>query len=173
VIQKFLSAIVLGSDEDKARYFTSGGASPIERTNPAGLASFLAWLTDNGAEADPKIVDAQLHSDPPILLNEERVNRAFKQGRDMYVYTTHRVIVVDVQGMRGKKVEYMSIPIEWCKCFEIETAGNMDRDAEVYIHTDVPGKARIKQSILVKKFDIYEMHAYWTDVLLFGGGRAH
>ena len=36
--------------------------------------------------------------------------------------------------------------------FEVETAGHMDRDAEVYLHCDVPGdKSKIEQSILVRK----------------------
>ena len=45
-----------------------------------------------------------------------------------------------------------TIPTEVVVAYEVETAGHMDRDAEVYLHCDVPGKkSKIEQSILVRK----------------------
>ncbi len=165
-IQKFLSAIVLGNPEEAGRYLNS--KEPIVSTsNAAGMSSFMSWITDNSSAIDPAVVDSQLHNDPPILLDEEKVSRAFRQGRDMYVYTDRRVILVDVQGLRGKKVEYKSTPWEWVKGFEFETAGNFDRDAELYLHVDIPSHGDVKQSILVKSYDIYEMHKVVYNKLLF------
>jgi hypothetical protein len=56
---------------------------------------------------DAQVVDHQLHSKPPILVAEERVEKAYRSGRDIYVYTTHHVLKVVVQGPRGWKVEYL------------------------------------------------------------------
>jgi hypothetical protein len=103
------------------------------------MQDFMSWLTSNSAEEDAEKTNQQLHSDPPILLSNEKVNRAFRQDRDLYIYATHGILIVDVQGLRGKRVQYNSIPIKWCRTFEIETAGHMDRDAEVYIHADISG----------------------------------
>lgn len=165
-IQKFLSAVVLGSHEEAGRYLESKEPA-MQTANPAGLNSFLSWLTENSKEEDAAVIDAQLHSDPSILLEKEQVEKAFRQGRDMYIYTNLRALVVDVQGMRGKKVEYESIPWKWCQGFEIETAGHMDRDAESYLHIDIPKKNRLKHSILVKHSDIHEMHSFIYRTLIF------
>lgn len=169
-IQKFLSAIVLGNEAEAARYLES--REPIiPEVNPVGMDSFTAFLLGNSTQVDTAETDAQLHSNPSILLEDERVIRAFKQARDLYVYTTLRVLIVDVQGLRGKKVEYKSIPWKWCTGFEFETAGNFDRDAELYVFAYVP-KARVtKQSILVKNCDIYEVASFAYNTLLVHGSK--
>jgi len=57
--------------------------------------------------------------------------------------------------------------MRWCRTFKIETAGHMDRDAETYIGADIDNGMVVEQSILVKKHDIYEMHAYLTNEIIF------
>lgn len=157
-IQKFLASIVLGNLQEAGKYLDS--CEPImATTNPAGLKSFSSFLTNHSKKIDPEPVNVQLHSDPSILLENERVSHAFRQGRDMFVYTNLRFLVVDVKGLRGTKIAYKSVPWQWCHGTEFETAGHMDRDAEIYLHNDIPYKSRIQQSILVKDFDIYDMHA--------------
>ena len=165
-LQRFLAAIVLGTPQDATRYL-SQAQSFVPRANPAGMSHFLSWLTDNAKEEDASMANTQLHADPPILLSNETVEKSFRQGRDLYLYTTHRILVVDVQGLRGKRVEYKSYPWHWCKTFEIETAGHLDRDAEVYVDLDVARGKQIDQSILVKMHDIYTLHEYLTRRLLF------
>lgn len=164
-IQKFLSAVVLGSEEEASRYLES--REPIIPTvSPVGMDSFTSFLLNNSTQVDTSATEAQLRSNPSILLEEERVVRAFKQARDMYVYTTLRILLVDVQGLRGRKVEYKSIPWKWCAGFEFETAGNFDRDAELYVFAYIPKERVTKQSILVKNSDIYEVGAFAYNILL-------
>ena len=91
----------------------------------------------------------KLQSDPPILLKSEYCEKVYRSGRDMFVYTNLRVLLVDVKGMSGSKVAYLSLPLQWVSGFEVETAGNMDSDAEVYIMSDVHEKRRIQQDILM------------------------
>ena len=136
--------------------------------NAVGASSFVSFVTNNSQNIDAVELDHKLHSEPPLLLTDEHVELAFKQARDMFVYTTHRVLVIDVQGMTGKKVEYKSIPWSWCHGFEIETAGHLDRDAEAYIFADVAALRRVKNSILVNTFDIYKMNEYFAKKLLLG-----
>ncbi|CAB9514297.1 Pfam:DUF1696 [Seminavis robusta] len=167
MLQKFLSSILLGTKEDAARYFeTSGSFGSLEPKAP-DMDSFTSWLTSNSVEIDADIVSHQLHSDPSILLDDERVERAYKCGRDMFVYTTLRLLRVDVQGLSGNKVQYKSIPMKWVHSFEVETAGHLDNDAEVYIQTSIPGMQRVQQDILVKAGDVMQMHMYLTNKLLF------
>lgn len=58
---------------------------------------------------------------------------AFKLFRDMMVFTEKRLILVDKQGMTGKKTEYHSIPYKSISHYSIETAGTFDLDAELKI----------------------------------------
>ena len=69
----------------------------------------------------------------PILVEGEHLEMAFKVIRDMFVFTNKRLILVDKQGLTGKKVEYLSIPYGSITRFSKESAGMMDLDAELRI----------------------------------------
>lgn len=66
-----------------------------------------------------------------ILINGESVNQTYKGLRDLLVFTNKRIIKVDIQGITGKKKEYLSIPYKSVQRFSIETAGTFDMDAEL------------------------------------------
>lgn len=69
----------------------------------------------------------------PILAENEDVSAAFKLIRDLIVFTDKRLIMVDKQGITGKKVEYHSVPYKSISHFSVETAGRFDLDAELKI----------------------------------------
>lgn len=77
-----------------------------------------------------------------------------------------RVLLVDVKGWSGKKVKYLSIPLKQMKGYEVETAGFMDSDAEVYMLCSVTSLSRFEQDILVKKGDVMDMNLYLGSKLL-------
>ncbi|MEK3800393.1 PH domain-containing protein [Peribacillus sp. FSL H8-0477] len=68
-----------------------------------------------------------------ILTNGEEIDVAFKLIRDLIVFTDKRLLLVDKQGLTGKKVEYHSIPFKSISHFSVETAGHFDLDAELKI----------------------------------------
>ena len=68
-----------------------------------------------------------------VLFPGEEVQQAYKLIRDLIVFTGSRLILVDKQGMTGKKVEYHSIPYKSITHFSTETAGTFDLDAELKI----------------------------------------
>eukprot|EP00764_Aduncisulcus_paluster_P012484 gnl/Carplike_NY0171/550_a752_1806.p1 GENE.gnl/Carplike_NY0171/550_a752_1806~~gnl/Carplike_NY0171/550_a752_1806.p1 ORF type:complete len:142 (-),score=16.87 gnl/Carplike_NY0171/550_a752_1806:228-605(-) len=88
----------------------------------------LDGLMGNASEIDIDDVQEELS---PILGDSERVERAFKVIRDMYVFTSGRLILIDKQGLTGKKVEYLSIPYKSISNFSVETAGHFDMDSEL------------------------------------------
>ena len=45
----------------------------------------------------------------------------------MFIITTKRVMIIDVQGMSGKKIEFKSIPFKFIKGFSVESAGTLSR----------------------------------------------
>jgi len=91
---------------------------------------FLDGLMGNASEVDVEEVASEL---APILGDSERVERAFKVVRDMYVFTSGRLMLINKQGLTGKKVDYMSIPYKSISTFAVETAGHFDLDAELKI----------------------------------------
>ncbi len=90
----------------------------------------LDGLMGNATEVDLESVEKDLEK---IVTDTERVEKAFKIIRDMMVFTDKRLILIDKQGMTGKKVEYHSVPYKSITHFSVETAGNFDLDAELKI----------------------------------------
>jgi hypothetical protein len=68
-----------------------------------------------------------------VLIEGEQIERAYKLVRDLIVFTSKRLILVDKQGMTGKKQEIQSIPYLNINRFSKETAGHFDLDAELKI----------------------------------------
>jgi len=176
-INRFLSALIIGKETDeKVDLYRKNYTSEAREINPLSFQSF--GLLNNAWEIDVQEIDFKLRNDPAILLDEERSIRAFQSGRDVTVYTDRRIIIVDVQGLSGKRIKYKSIPLKFMNGFEFETAGKLDRDAEIYQYTDIAkvfasgpprsvGLLRTKQSILVKDVDIYEVAKIFADYLFF------
>lgn len=67
----------------------------------------------------------------PLLIPGEDVIGVYKAIRDYVVFTTKRIISVNVQGMTGKKKDYTSLPYSKIQVFSIETAGVLDMDSEL------------------------------------------
>ncbi|MCE2489996.1 MAG: PH domain-containing protein [Anaerolineae bacterium] len=68
-----------------------------------------------------------------ILADDEYIDKGFKMVRDLIVFTNKRLILVDKQGVTGKKVEIQSIPYRSVTRFAIETVGTFDMDSEMKI----------------------------------------
>ena len=106
-------------------------------------------------EAEEKLKD--------ILFPDEKVNQAYKLIRDMMVFTEHRLILVDVQGMTGKKVEYHSIPYKSITHFSTETAGTFDLDSELKIWlsgADLPIEKTFKKGASIS--EVQQLLAYYV-----------
>ena len=82
-----------------------------------------------------------------LLANGESIQQAYEIFRDLFIFTDKRLILVDKQGITGKKTQYHSIPYKSIRHFSIETVGHFDLDAELKIYVagmDMP---------ISKKFD--------------------
>lgn len=62
----------------------------------------------------------------PMLIEGEMVFAAFQDIRDKVVFTTKRVILVNAQGLTGKKKDFTSLPYSKIQAFSFETAGMLD-----------------------------------------------
>ena len=90
----------------------------------------------------------------PILIPGEELETAFRIFRDKWLFTTQRLIMLDVQGVTGGKREYHSIPYKSINHFSVETAGTFDDDCEMKIWIKgmhEPIKKEFKRDINVKE----------------------
>ena len=90
-----------------------------------------------------------------LLLPEEQVCSAYKLVRDLFVFTTWRLILVDKQGITGKKVDYHVLPYKSISHYSVETAGHFDLDAELRIW--LAGKASPITKRFNKKVNVYDL----------------
>lgn len=94
------------------------------------MLGLLSGLLGNASEVDLQEIEKELEL---IVTEGEQIQKAFKLIRDLFVFTDRRLILVDKQGVTGKKIEYHSIPYKSITHFSIETAGHFDLDAELKI----------------------------------------
>lgn len=91
---------------------------------------FLDGLLGHGSDLKSGEVDEQMAG---ILVEGEPVRVAFRVIRDLFVFTDRRLILVDRQGLTGRRVEYLTVPYRAITSFSVETAGNFDLDSELRI----------------------------------------
>lgn len=90
----------------------------------------FSGLMGNASQKDADKVERELAN---ILIPNEQVEMAFSLIRDLIVFTEYRLILVDKQGMTGKKTSYKSYPYRSISRFSVETSGHFDLDAELKI----------------------------------------
>ncbi|MEU0083483.1 PH domain-containing protein [Streptomyces sp. NPDC006274] len=95
-----------------------------------------------------------------LLGHGEQMQAAYVLIRDTILFTDRRLILVDKQGITGRKVEYHSIPYRSITHFAVETAGTFDLDAELKIW--ISGTPAPIEKTFTKGVDIYEVQAILT-----------
>ena len=112
--------------------------------------SILNNLFGNATEVDIEELRREFGE---ILISGEEIETAFRIFRDKWVFTTKRLIMLDVQGVTGSKREYRSIPYHSIDQFSIETGGTFDDDCEMKLWVKgmhEPLKKEFKRDVDVK-----------------------
>ena len=99
------------------------------------------------------------------LMNEENIVLGFKLIRDVLLFTDKRIILVDKQGVTGKKTSIVSINLSSIVDVEMETAGFGFDDSELtFTYIKTPHlKARhieyVKHKLeFPKKYDVQSLY---------------
>jgi hypothetical protein len=90
----------------------------------------LDGLLGNASELDSQELNQEF---APIMADNEQVELGFKLIRDMFIFTNKRMIIIEKQGITGKKTEYHSVPYKSIMHFIVESAGHFDMDSELKI----------------------------------------
>lgn len=109
-------------------------------------------LMGNASEVNPEQVVQEYGQ---ILAPGETLEKAYRLIRDMFLFTNKRLILIDRQGLTGKKAEYHSIPYRAITHFSIETAGHFDLEAELKIW--ISGTPEPIQKQFNRSLNIYEV----------------
>ena len=64
----------------------------------------------------------------PMLIADETIFAAFKTVRDHVIFTNHRVIAINVEGITGKKKDFTSLPYSKIQAFSVRTASLLALD---------------------------------------------
>lgn len=94
-----------------------------------------------------------------LLLDDEVIELGFKLLRDTFMFTNRRLILIDVQGVSGRKVEYLSMPYKSISRFSLETSGTFDLDAELKIWISSENTPSVSKKFN-KSIDVYEVQKY-------------
>jgi hypothetical protein len=123
--------------------------------------SLLDGILGNASEIDAGKVQAEFAQ---ILAPNERIEKAYQLIRDLFVFTDKRLILVDKQGITGRKVQYHSLPYKSITHFSIETAGHFDLDAELKIW--LSGYPTPIEKRFNKKLNIYQVQSVLANYIL-------
>lgn len=79
-----------------------------------------------------------------LLIEGEEIIDAYKSMRDGVVFTTARIIAVNVQGMTGSKKDFTSLPYKNIVAYSVETSGTFDLDAELQVYYSALGMVKFE-----------------------------
>nr|WP_293839308.1 PH domain-containing protein [uncultured Arsenicibacter sp.] len=110
-------------------------------------------ILGNAGAVSPNELTAEFGN---LLTPSEAIEVGFRIFRDTFIFTNKRLILVDKQGITGRKVEYMSVAYKNISRFSIETAGDFDLDAELKIWISSETIPSIQKKFN-KQVNIYEL----------------
>ena len=99
-----------------------------------------------------------------LLIDEEKIELGFKLIRDTFIFTNKRLIIIDVQGITGNKLEYFSVPYRSISRFSIESAGTFDLDAELKIWISSEQNPSIRKNFnrTVNVYEVQKVLAHYV-----------
>ena len=114
----------------------------------------LSGFTGNASRLDPARATREYER---LLGPGEQIHAAYQLVRDAFLFTDRRLILVDKQGVTGRKTEYHTVPYRAITHFTVETAGTFDLDAELKIWISGTPEPIAKQ--FGRGVDVYEVQA--------------
>ena len=89
-----------------------------------------------------------------LMSQTEEVLLEYKSIRDRFIVTNEKLIMIDTQGITGRKKEYLSIYISSISSFSVESSGTFDMDAELKVYASGIGQMEFE---FLKGTDVREL----------------
>ncbi len=87
-----------------------------------------------------------------LLVDGEIIEAGFVVLRDTFLFTNKRLILVDIQGISGRQIEYVSIPYGTIRKFSVQTGGSFDLNAELKLwigNDSIPQEKKFNKDVNV------------------------
>lgn len=122
----------------------------------------LNKILGNASEVSPEKLKEKYGR---LIIEGEDIELGFQLFRDTFIFTNKRLILIDVQGLTGSKIEYKSMPYKSISRFSLETAGTFDLDAElkIWISSEILPSVSKKFN---KNIDVYEVQRYLSSKVM-------
>mmetsp|Transcript_635 Transcript_635/g.1019 ORF Transcript_635/g.1019 Transcript_635/m.1019 type:complete len:863 (+) Transcript_635:185-2773(+) len=160
VVHRYLSERLMRVNGHQMKPYTSPVSSELLMpSSPDTGTNLLDWIGNNASAIDPKACDIKFH-EAGLLQHDEHIAFAFKTGRDSLYLTNKRLFVLDVQGITGKRKEYMSVPLDSIRVWSVESAGHLDRDMELRVWFKAFWDNKVKQDLRKGKADIFAIQSF-------------
>jgi hypothetical protein len=114
----------------------------------------MSGITGNAGPMSPGDAMAEFQR---LLSQGEQIYAAFDFVRDAMLFTNGRLIMVDKQGITGRKIEYLSIPYRSITHFSVQTEGHLFAEARMHLWID--GVKDPVEKEFNAKVDIYQVQA--------------
>ena len=124
--------------------------------------SILNKILGNASEVSIEDLTAKYKR---LLTESEHIELGFKLFRDVFIFTSKRLILIDKQGVTGSKTEYKSLPYKSISRFSLESAGTFDLDSELKIWISSENTPSVSKKF-TKEIDIYAVQRYLADTVL-------
>ena len=121
----------------------------------------LSNILGNAGVADSAKLTSEFGA---LLIEDESIEVGFNIFRDKFIFANKRLIIVDVQGITGSKIEYLTVPYSKITKYSIETSGSFDLDAELKIW--IGSESEPIQKKFNKKVNIYDLQKVISSHLL-------
>jgi hypothetical protein len=122
----------------------------------------FSGLLGNAGVIDPRKIQEDFGR---LFTEDEQIEIGFKIVRDVIIFTNKRLIMVNKQGVTGKKVEYYSVAYGSISRFSVESSGHFDLEAELKIWISSEAEPSITKTF-DKKVDIYEVQKILASYVL-------
>lgn len=80
----------------------------------------------------------------PMFVPGEEILGTYQAIRDGVVFTNKRIIVINIQGLTGKKKDFTSLPYSKIQAYSVETAGHFDLDSELELWFSGLGRIKLE-----------------------------
>jgi hypothetical protein len=114
----------------------------------------MSGVTGNAGPMDPGAATAEFAR---LLSQGEQIYAAFDFVRDAMLFTNGRLILVDKQGITGRKIEYQSVPYRSILRFSVQTQGHLFAEARMNLWVD--GMKDPIEKEFNAQVDIYQVQA--------------
>ena len=89
-------------------------------------------LFDGTTKKAGSVETKKFHTDfGQLLVDGEIIEVGFVVLRDTFLFTNKRLILIDIQGISGRQIEYLSIPYSNIVKFSVQTGVSFDLNAEL------------------------------------------